>query len=304
MNLKKFPCDDLVANALRVGVDAIAVVPSDKVPRDIVSKYNNWLLKGYHADMGYLEKYPELRLDPAGLLPGVASVICCAVSYRHSAEQPDGVPAIAHYAHGDDYHEVVRKMLEEVTLYIRQTYGGETRVCVDTAPFMERYWAVASGLGFRGKSGLVIVPGLGTYCFLGEILTTVPFEARRNTRRDTCDYCGACIVRCPGNAIGNDGLIDARRCLSYLTIEYRGDLPEGFSTGGRLYGCDECQKVCPHNRDIALDRHSEFDLRKVYKRLSADVIENMSPEDFSTIFRHSAIKRAKLSGLKRNVEHL
>ncbi len=304
MNLKRFPCEGLVAHALKVGVDAIAVAPATRVPQNVADRFAAWISNGCHAGMAYLEKYPDLRIDPAGLLPGTRSVISCAISYRHSATQPPGVPAIAHYAQGDDYHDVVRAILEKVALYIRETFGGETRVCVDTAPIMERYWAVASGLGFRGRSGLIIVPGLGTYCFLGEILTTIPFESQRNTDIEKCDECGACMKRCPGHAIGKDGCVDATRCLSYLTIEHRDELPYGFSTGGRLYGCDECQKACPHNRDIASDRHCEFDLRETYKNLTVEKIEKMTAEEFSALFRHSAIKRAKLSGLKRNAGHL
>lgn len=299
-----YPCDDLVATALAEGVDAIALTPATAVPPHVIDKFNNWLQSGGHASMSYLEKYPDLRSNPAQLLPGARTVISCAISYRHTAVQPEGIPYIAHYAHGDDYHEVVREILERIAQHIRESYGGETRACVDTAPIFERYWANASGLGFIGKNGLVIVPGLGTYCFLGEIITTIPFAARRHTDITRCSECGECMKRCPGHAIMPDGTVRAERCLSYLTIEHRGDLPENFSTGGRLYGCDECQKVCPHNREIAIDRHPQFDLRAAYNNLTASNIEKMTPEEFSTIFRHSAIKRAKLSGLKRNARHL
>lgn len=304
MSLEQSPCSDLVAKAIDCGIDALAIAPVAPVDKETVGRYRLWIEKGYNAGMDYLNRYPDIRFDPAGLLPGARSIICCAVSYNHLDSQPAGNPRIASYAHGDDYHDVVRGILEKFTTHIRETYGGETRVCVDTAPLMERYWAQHSGLAFQGRSGLMIVPELGTFFFLGEIITTAGLPPMRHTAETRCNDCGKCVVSCPGCAINNDGTIDARKCLSYLTIEHRGELPEGFSTGNRLYGCDECQRVCPHNEYAALTREKRFLLRPAYKTLTAETVLTMNQEDFSTIFRHSAIKRAKLDGLKRNARHL
>ncbi len=306
MSLTSYRCDSswLSDQANDIGIDRIGVAEAIPVPEHETDRYEHWLSSGGNAAMEYLERYPDIRQDPRRLLDGARSVISCAVSYYHTERQPDGIPVIASYAHGDDYHEVVRELLETLASRIRLTYGGETRVCVDTAPIRERYWAVASGVGFRGRSGLVIVPGLGTYCFLAEIITTVPFRPTGMLSVSECDRCGMCVSKCPGHAINPDGTINASRCLSYLTIEHRGDMPEGFSTGGRLYGCDTCQAVCPHNRDIALSRHKRFSLRPAYNSLTPERIESLTPEEYASIFRHSAIRRARLSGLRRNLRHL
>lgn len=300
------PCDTawLVEQATEIGIDRIGVADAVPVPEEVTEKYERWLAAGGNAGMEYLERYSAVRKDPGLLLEGASSVISCAVSYYHTGRQPDGVPAIASYAHGDDYHEVVRRLLEELASRIRSAYGGETRVCVDTAPVHERYWAVASGVGFRGRSGLVIVPGSGTCCFLAEIITTVRFGSTAPLATEGCEGCGKCIRSCPGQAINPDGTVSASRCLSYLTIEHRGDLPEGLSTAGRLYGCDTCQTVCPYNQELVPCRHPEFDLRPAYRDLTAERIASLSHEEYTVIFRHSAIKRAKLSGLQRNLRHL
>ncbi|MBD5179893.1 MAG: tRNA epoxyqueuosine(34) reductase QueG [Bacteroidales bacterium] len=304
MNSRNSPCDDLLAFSRDAGIDAIAITPAGPVDSETIARYNGWIGNGYNAGMDYLNRYPEIRFNPEGLLPGAQSIVCCAVSYNHADSQPQGAPKIASYAHGDDYHEVLREILENLAAYIRETRGGETRVCVDTAPIMERYWAWRSGLAFRGRSGLMIVPELGTSFFLGEIITTASLPAVHHTDTVGCFNCGKCIVNCPGKAIMPNGSIDARKCLSYLTIEHRGELPEGFSTGNRLYGCDECQRVCPHNKEAAMTREKRFLLRPAYESLTADKILAMTQEEFSTLFRRSAIKRAKLEGLKRNARHL
>ena len=156
-----------------------------------------------------------------------------------------------------------------------------------------------SGVGFTGCNGLLIVPGMGSYFFLGEILTTVRFEPTLPLDID-CGSCGRCVKACPGKALDGSGAVDARRCLSYMTIEHRGDFPEGFTTGGRLVGCDTCQAVCPHNRQPLESTIKEFSLRPDYKKLTPGYIQSMTQGEFSTIFSHSAIKRLKLEGLKRN----
>lgn len=306
MSLTSSPCDfaALAAEATRLGIDRVGVATAEPVPPDVRLQYRDWIGAGCHGHMSYLEKYDEVRSDPRLLLEGARTVISCAVSYYHVAEQPAGIPRIASYAHGDDYHEVVRARLESLATYIRENYGGDTRVCVDTAPIHERYWAVKSGVAIRGDSGLVIVPGLGTYCFLGEIISTATIDPTAAIDPVRCNSCGKCKKSCPGGAIKDDGTIDARRCLSYLTIEYRGELPPGLTTGDRLYGCDTCQQVCHYNSGLQECGYAEFDLREAYKTLSKERIMSMDHAEYVEIFRHSAIKRTKLDGLKRNAQKL
>lgn len=207
------------------------------------------------------------------------------------------------YARGDDYHEVVRERLSAMADEISGLWGGDTRVCVDTAPLRERYWAMKAGLGFIGRNNHLIIPGHGSYFFLGEILTTLRFHP--DTPLETgCGNCHRCIDACPGGALTPDGAIDTRRCLSYLTIEHRGELPEGTRLGNRIYGCDECQRACPHNRQAAATAERRFHPRPAIMSLTRDDIDSMTQEQFSTIFSHSAVKRAKLAGLKRNLRYL
>ncbi len=295
---------ELFKVAEEAGVDRLGVAACHTVPDRLINEYRRWLDGHNHAQMGYLERYPDVRRDPAQLLPGARSVISCAFSYYHTTRQRQGVPTIAMYAHGDDYHEVIRELLRPVASFIESRYGGATRVCVDTAPIHERFWAVEAGVGFKGKNGLVIVPGLGSYCFLAEIVTTVPFEPNPRLEIDACSGCGRCVKACPGHALRGDGTLDANNCISYLTIEHRGDLPERFCSHGRLYGCDTCQVVCPHNEHIKEGLHKEFDLRAGYMNLGVEEIENMTQSEYSALFKGSAIKRAKLAGLQRNVKHL
>lgn len=286
------------------------------------SRFSQWLSSGRHAAMQYMERYGDVRAHPAQLLEGATSVVSCAFSYLHPGDYPAGIPYIARYARGRDYHEVVREQLETVAQYIKDTWGGLTRVCVDTAPLHERHRAVMAGIGFTGRNGLLIVPQYGSWVVLGEIITTAHLQPSDNSCRpsavaatlpataaaaiggDACLGCDRCVKACPGGALDGTGAVDARRCLSYLTIEHRGDFDDDFSTGGRLVGCDTCQAVCPHNTAAAFSTVDEFKPREAYSHLNQAHIASMEQPGFSTMFSHSAIKRLKLEGLKRNAAHL
>ncbi|MDE7146877.1 MAG: tRNA epoxyqueuosine(34) reductase QueG [Duncaniella sp.] len=313
--MTKAEIKELLAGA---GVFRSAVARVRPVDEASADDYRAWISEGKHGEMAYLEKYDDLRSDPRRLLDGARSVISCAFNYHSSDEgaAADGSGGDledsgemrplqwAEYALGDDYHDVVRKRLSEVAEKISSVTGAECRVCVDTAPLRERYWAVKAGLGFIGLNNQLILPGAGSRFFLGEILTTLPLEPDEPTGLETCGECGRCLKACPGKALsaGADGRVtlDARRCLSYLTIEYRGELPEDVRLGRHVYGCDECQRVCPHNRVSPLSEIEEFRPREAVGALCAERIAEMTQEEFSAIFRRSAIKRTKLSGLQRN----
>lgn len=264
---------------------------------DIIDR---WISSGCHGEMSYLEKYKDLRRDPRLLLDGAQTVICCAFDYRPAVHHP----LFADYALGKDYHEVLRQRLDRAAEDIRREFGGQTRICVDTAPIRERYWAVTSGLGFIGLNGQLIVDGIGSKVFLAEILWTGHVLPDASSAGRSCTGCGACIKACPGKALDGHGGVDARRCLSYLTIEYRGELPDSLHLSGRIYGCDICQDVCPHNHSNSpRETPAEFEPSAELMTLTPEDILEMEPDDFSAVFRHSAVKRAKLSGLKRNAKH-
>lgn len=296
---------ELLPLAREAGATAIGIADAGPVALSTVEAYNRWLSQGRHGTMEYLARYGDIRRDPRLLLDGARSLIVAAFNYMPPRRQPDGVPRFADYALGLDYHEVLRERLGRLATAIRDRWGGDTRVCVDTAPLMERYWAVQSGLGFVGRNSQLILPGRGSRFFIGTVVTTTHF--RRDTPCTlTCGDCGRCAAACPGGAItpdGNCAAFDARRCLSYLTIEHRGPLPAGLRLGCRIYGCDACQDVCPHNRHAVPTDIPEFLPRPSLLALTAPAIASMTPEQFSTIFRHSAVKRTKLAGLQRNLTH-
>lgn len=263
--------------------------------------YEGWIASGKNADMDYLARYAGVRSDPRLLLDGAESVIAAAFNYYTPAPEGLGGLRWARYALGDDYHDEARRRLGAVAAEIEAREGAACRVCVDTAPLRERYWARKAGLGFTGLNNMLIIPGAGSWTVLGFIITTLRLEPDMPVE-GSCGECGACAAACPGRALDGRGGMDARRCRSYLTIEYRGEeLP---ALGQRIYGCDICQEVCPWNSRYQRPTEIEaFRPRPEILSLTAADIIDMEPERFSSVFRRSAIKRAKLRGLKRNLLH-
>ena len=295
------------------GIACIAPLPDDET-----ALYRSWLAQGMNGGMEYMANHPDIRRDPQLLLPGAVSLISCAFSYYYPLQWGAEGLRWARYSLGRDYHEVVRERLSRVAEWITVETGAQCRICVDTAPLRERYWAVQAGLGFIGLNDQLIIPGAGSYFFLGEILTTLPLEPDEPCKL-TCGSCRACHRSCPGKALslttlhpsdasGFPGavqnharpLLDARKCLSYLTIEHRGEFPLGTRLDNHIYGCDVCQEVCPHNSNPPVTEIPEFIPRPEILALTRADISSMTQEDFSRIFTHSAIKRTKLAGLRRN----
>lgn len=304
MNLTSSECKKVIfEEAAKLGIKDIGfatIAPIDDIAQ---KQFDSWIEKGFHGEMHYLDKYHEVRQNPELLLPSARTMIVCAINYQPQQKQPENTPQIASYALGRDYHEVVKTKLSSLADFISTNFGGETRVCVDTAPLRERYWAVKAGIGFIGRNNQLIIPQKGSYFFLGEILTTIEIPPDEPCSL-SCLNCGACIKHCPTRAIKLDGSVDARQCLSYLTIEYRGELPDNLPLGNRVYGCDTCQMVCPHNFNAKPTEIEEFIPSKALLALDCQAMEEMTPEQFSSIFRHSAIKRTKHSGFKRNIEYI
>lgn len=291
---------------LSLKAEAVGFARVGEVPEHVHSDYLEWLGEGCHGGMAYLDRYHDIRQDPRLLLPGAETIICCAFPYPAAPERQNDALKIASYALGEDYHDVVRRKLKEAVRFIRDRFGAKSRAMVDTAPMRERYWAVESGIGFRGLNGLLILPGKGSRFFLGEILTTLKIEPDEPCT-DSCISCGKCLKACPGKALSiKDGkpMLDARKCLSYLTIEHHGDCPEGTDLGDSFYGCDTCQDVCPHNIAAAGNIIEEFSPRKELLSLRAEDIENMDDERYSALFGHSAMRRAPLEKLRSNLKFL
>lgn len=302
--------EEIRRRIIETGAVAVGFAMSADVDSRVMSQYKDWIGKGCHAGMDYLQRHVALKANLESVLPNSATVISVAFSYAPDRLRDSRLPQIACYAYGDDYHDVLRHRLTPVVESLRQTLGGEWRICIDSAPVAERYWALRSGIGIRGMNGSVIVGDAGGYVFLAEIITTVPISADEPSHGE-CEKCGACVKACPQNALQEDGSVDSRCCLNYLTIEHKGEWQEGLAghmqgevAGNTLYGCDICLRVCPHNINRVPTRICEFEPRERIMRLTADEAAAMTQEEFSTVFKGSPIKRAKLSGLRRNARNV
>ncbi|MDE6276686.1 MAG: tRNA epoxyqueuosine(34) reductase QueG [Muribaculaceae bacterium] len=302
------PSELIRSAGLEAGACAVGFAEALPTGPESARLYAEWLEQGRHASMAYLEKYQELRSDPATLLEGARTVVSLAFSYRlpHGAPRH---PLFADYALGEDYHDVLRRRLEPVCALISKLFpGAATRVCVDTAPIHERLWAVRAGLGFIGRNSMLIVPsrGAGSRVFLAEIITTalLPPDVPLSFATHPCGDCRLCLDACPGGALDCDGAFDARRCYSYHTIENRDtELPAAVNLRGRrIYGCDICQDACPFNRQEYIGPCiPEFAPRPQLTALkkAADVA-SLDHARYLELFRGSAIRRAKLPQLIRN----
>ncbi|MDD2961480.1 MAG: tRNA epoxyqueuosine(34) reductase QueG [Muribaculaceae bacterium] len=295
--------EDIRKFAIDAGFEACGFTEALPVSDEAVMQYDRWIEASKHYEMKYLERYHDVRCDPRKLLDGAKSIIAVALNYYPAVLQPRDVPQFAYYAYGRDYHEVVREKLNIVAKYIDDTFDARSRVCVDTAPLRERYWAQRAGIGFVARNNQLILPGKGSYFFLGFIISTLEIPSDKPCDY-TCGNCRRCVACCPTHALNEDGACDARKCLSCLTIEYHGDLPDDLRLGKRIYGCDMCQQACPHNRGKEATKVLDFKPSEEFLALDKEAISAMSDDDFRNIFRHSAVKRAKLVNLKRNLNHL
>jgi len=302
-----------------VGFDRAGVARAEAIGRRAYLRA--WLDAGRAGSMAYLHRYFEQRTDPRALLPGARSVIVVALSYHQpnvetsgsEPRAPGDAPRgrIARYAWGLDYHRVMRKKLHHVADALRQEAGDRgiadvrTRVCVDTAPLIEREFAAAAGVGWIGKNTLVLHPDLGSYFFLGAIVTTLEI-APDPPAVDHCGACTRCLDACPTSAFPAAYQMDASRCTSYLTIEHRGEIPSGFDgvTGDWLFGCDVCQEVCPHNRDAAANREPDFAVRPPAPCVDLRDLLAWTEADYQRNLAGSAMKRATLDMLKRNARRI
>ena len=286
------------ARALELGFDRVAIGPATPPPHR--AAFDAWLAAGHAGSMSYLARGRDARRDPARLLPGVRSVIAVALSYKPSADDPSW-SGVASYARGRDYHDVMRQRLSTLADFVREAAGLETatRVAVDTSAVLERDLAARAGLGWIGKNTNLLAPGIGSLFFIGIVLTTVALDID-DALPDRCGTCTACLDACPTQAFVGPYVLDARRCISYLTIEHRGDFDERLreSLGAWLFGCDVCQDVCPWNTKASTSREPAFSPGAPLESPAA--LLGMSPDAFRARFRGSAMTRAKRAGLLRN----
>ena len=244
----------------------------------------------------------DLRRDPSLLLEGAKTVISLALNYYPAQFQPADVLQVAYYAYGRDYHEVMREKLTALARYVEQVTQCPTRPCVDSAPIRERYWAQRAGIGFIGRNNCLIIPGKGSFFFLGEIVTTAQLPADEPCDM-TCGKCGKCLEACPTGALNEDGAADASRCLSCLLIENHSEqLPDWVAevVDNRVVGCDECQRCCPHNAHARATTVADFTPTETVMTLTRQRILSMSAGEFKRTFAHSAISRLRYKTLQRN----
>ena len=292
--------------AYSLGFDACGICKAEPIEVEEQQHFKDWISHSYHADMDYMARNSEKRCNPTLLVEGSRSVISVALNYYPETKQPQENPQFAYYAYGKDYHDVVKSKLQTLLDYIKSLEPTtEGRAFVDTAPILERYWAAKAGLGFIGKNSLLIIPKKGSYFFLGELI--INLELTYGTPLDlSCGNCTRCLDACPTSAIVKPRVVNASKCISYQTIENRGEIDEQVISkmNNRFYGCDICQQVCPWNRYSQPHRTAEFNPSQAFLDLSFDRLDNLSVEDYQKIFKGSAVKRAKFTGLKRNLEAL
>lgn len=289
------------------GFAACGVAKAERVSPQREKEMREWLERGEHGEMDYLVRHVEMKLDPRLLVEGAQSVVSVAVNYNPGEEAEQSQWKLAKYALGTDYHEVVKSLLRRLMQRLGLTEGVDGRCFVDTAPVDEKYWAQQCGLGWRGRNSQLILPKMGSYFFLGELLLTHPFDHYDAPHPNRCGHCRACLDACPMHALHGDGTLDARRCLSYLTIEHRGDVPAEAQKqmGHCFYGCDRCADACPWNRRFAQRTAvAELQPRSSILAMKPNDWLNLSVEQYQQLFRKSAVKRAKYDGLMRNIHCL
>ena len=268
--------------------------------------FSRWLEEGYAAEMHYLRKSEAIRRNPLERFPWARSVIALTVPY--SPTRPEAPPdalshGLARYALGDDYHEVLDAILKAIEEAIhRAAPESQTRRYVDTGPLSDRSYAAQAGLGWIGRNGMLLDESHGSYFFIGLLLTSLENDLFTPSVADRCGTCTRCVEACPTDAILPGRMIDSERCISYATIEKRGEIEDWMKPrlAGNVFGCDICQEVCPWNR-FAPPGHTEFQARDSYRATPVTDLLRMNQDDFSTMFRKSAVKRAKRSGMIRNV---
>ena len=290
--------------ALDLGFQAVGVsrVTSD---RPEAARLAEWLAREYHGEMDWMARTAKKRQNPALLLPGVRAIVSVGMNYD-SEDQPDdhpGLGRIARYARGEDYHHVLGERLKALAAFLQtEAPDSRNRAYVDTGAVMEKAWAQRAGLGWIGKHSNLVSARHGSWLLLGEVLTTADLDPDE-PGADLCGTCTLCIRACPTGAITEPYVVDARRCLSYLTIEQKGRIPKEFqrALGNRIFGCDDCLDVCPYNHQATPTAEPAFRATPLTLNPDLDALARQSAAEFQSAFRHSAVRRTTYEGLKRSI---
>lgn len=301
MNLDKKPLSDFICSLgfFHVGYARARYLEEES------DRLENWLNQSYQGEMNYLERYFDFRLDPQKLMPGCKTIIVLAMNYfQEPRTATENQSKISIYALGKDYHKIIRSKTKTIIQWMRQQYGDiAARAFVDSGPVLERVWAKESGISWTGKNTLSINPKTGSYFFLSCILTDIEFDADAPIK-EFCGTCKKCIDACPTQAIHEDGfLLDASKCISYLTIELKSQIPEEFKgkMDDWIFGCDVCQDVCPWNRFSRQTNVEDLLLTESLQQHTDSDFLKMNEEVFQDMFSQSALKRTGLAGIQRNI---
>lgn len=298
----------IIAEAKQLGFDACGIAQANALNEES-AHVEQWLDEGHEGEMGYLARNREKRYDPRLLVEGTKSIVTVLYNYFPKQTLGDGKRyKIAKYAYGTDYHDVLKRKLRQLLERIETQTGklDGVRIFVDSAPVLDRAWAVRSGLGFIGKNTSLIHPKKGSFFFIGHLFLPINLTETGQVLTNRCGRCTKCIDACPTGALESPFHIDARKCISYLTIEYKGSLAgldqERFQ--GWMYGCDICQDVCPYNRFSLPNQEPDFQPSEQLLAMKAEDWKSLDKETFDALFKYSAVQRAGFEGLKRNIEFI
>lgn len=290
-----------------LGFSYCGIARARKLDED-ARRLENWLNKGMHGSMQYMENYFDLRVDPTLLVPGAKSVITLLLNYFPAAAQTTGAPKVAKYAYGQDYHEVIRTKLNSMLLRLRESIGEiNGRGFVDSAPVLERSWAQQSGAGWVGKNGNLISKQAGSFFFIATLIVDLELVYDDPFAKDFCGSCTRCIDACPTGAILPGKVVDGSKCISYFTIELKDQLlPDAFKNrfDDWFFGCDTCQDVCPWNRFSQPTSEPAFQPLPEILNFTTSEWEALTEESFRAIFKHSPLKRSKFKGIQRNLKFI
>jgi epoxyqueuosine reductase len=289
--------------ALDLGFSACGVARAGHLDED-ASHLSEWLSERMHAGMAYMQNHFDKRVNPQLLFPNARSVIVILLNYYPSGRMNDRNNLIlSKYAYGNDYHAIVKKRLKSLQSFINQQVPqSQSRICVDTAPILERAWAAKAGLGWIGKNANLIAQDHGSFVFIGEIITDIDL-LYDTPSKDRCGTCIKCVLSCPAGAIVSPRKIDSNRCISYWTIENKGPITESLKNkiGHRIFGCDICQDVCPWNQNAKANNIPEFQPSRDLLLMRRSDWINLNEDHYNKLFKKSAVKRTSYKGLKRNI---
>ena len=296
------------SKALEIGFSKIGIAKAEFHKQDELN-INRWIENKYHASMDWIERRKEERSNIKKYYPDSKSIISVAMNYfTGNSKDYFSTHKISNYALGEDYHIIIKNKLYELLAFIKELNNDINGICcVDTSPVSEKVWAQRAGLGWIGKHTNLITREFGSWVFLGEIIVNTKLEYDEPFSKDLCGTCTACIEACPTDAIIDDYKLDANKCISYLTIEHRDDIPKEFSNklNDWIYGCDICQEVCPWSKKFAIHSNEDsFKPRNFLINNDSNFLSNLSQEEYSKLFKNSAMKRTKISGLKRNINFI